>query len=60
VLQLHGPVGSLKSTIARLLKKGLEQYSKTDEGMLFAFSWQAEAGFWTNAHVRGSTAPGAA
>src|SRR5262249_54567531 len=36
VLLLHGPVGSSKSTIARLLKKGLEQYSKTDEGMLFS------------------------
>ena len=35
VLLLHGPVGSSKSTIARLLKKGLEQYSRTDEGMLF-------------------------
>jgi len=38
VLLLHGPVGSSKSTIARLLKKGLEQYSRTDEGMLFAYS----------------------
>src|SRR5215470_88172 len=39
VLLLHGPVGSSKSTIARLLKKGLEQYSRTDEGMLFSFAW---------------------
>ena len=29
VLLLHGPVGSSKSTIARLLKKGLERYSTT-------------------------------
>lgn len=42
VLLLHGPVGSSKSTIARLLKKGLEQYSRTDEGMLFAFAWKGE------------------
>ena len=28
VLLLHGPVGSSKSTIARLLKKGLERYSQ--------------------------------
>ena len=28
VILLHGPVGSSKSTIARLLKKGLEAYSK--------------------------------
>jgi serine protein kinase len=42
VLLLHGPVGSSKSTIARLLKKGLEQYSRSDEGMLFSFSWSAD------------------
>jgi serine protein kinase len=46
VLLLHGPVGSSKSTIARLLKKGLEQYSKTDEGMVFSFTWKGEAGAW--------------
>jgi serine protein kinase len=46
VLLLHGPVGSSKSTIARLLKKGLEQYSRIDEGMLFAFSWKGDNGVW--------------
>jgi serine protein kinase len=46
VLLLHGPVGSSKSTIARLLKKGLEEYSKTDPGMLFAFSWKGENNSW--------------
>jgi len=46
VLLLHGPVGSSKSTIARLLKKGLEQYSKIDEGMLFTFSWRGEGPTW--------------
>src|SRR5436853_878299 len=47
VLLLHGPVGSSKSTIARLLKKGLEQYSRTDEGMLFSYAWKGEnAGSW--------------
>src|SRR6059058_5006586 len=46
VLLLHGPVGSSKSTIARLLKKGLEIYSRTDEGMLFAFTWKGEEGAW--------------
>jgi serine protein kinase len=46
VLLLHGPVGSSKSTIARLLKKGLEQYSRIDEGMLFAFSWKGDNGIW--------------
>ncbi len=39
VLLLHGPVGSAKSSIARLLKKGLEHYSKTDDGRLFTFEW---------------------
>jgi serine protein kinase len=46
VLLLHGPVGSSKSTIARLLKKGLEEYSKTDEGMLFSFTWKGAEGGW--------------
>src|SRR5947207_12749641 len=44
VLLLHGPVGSSKSTIARLLKKGLEEYSRTDAGMIFSFSWKADDG----------------
>jgi serine protein kinase len=39
VILLHGPVGSSKSTIARLLKKGLERYSKTDAGALYTFDW---------------------
>jgi serine protein kinase len=39
VILLHGPVGSSKSTIARMLKKGLEHYTKTDAGRLFTFSW---------------------
>ena len=39
VLLLHGPVGSAKSTIVRLLKKGVEQYSRTDEGALYTFEW---------------------
>jgi len=40
VILLHGPVGSSKSTIARLLKKGLEHYSKTPEGALYTFEWK--------------------
>jgi len=39
VLLLHGPVGSSKSTIVRLLKKGLEHYSRTPEGALYSFRW---------------------
>lgn len=40
VLLLHGPVGSAKSTIARLLKKGLEAYSRTDEGTMYNLQWK--------------------
>ncbi len=42
VLLLHGPVGSSKSTICRLLKKGLEHYARTEEGALYTFSWVGE------------------
>ncbi|MBP89678.1 MAG: serine protein kinase [Planctomycetaceae bacterium] len=42
VLLLHGPVGSSKSTIARMLKKGLERYSATDEGALYTLGWHEE------------------
>ncbi len=42
ILLLHGPVGSSKSTIARLLKKGLEQYSRSDAGALYSFSWMLD------------------
>ena len=39
VILLHGPVGSSKSTIARLLKKGLESYARKPDGSLFTFGW---------------------
>src|SRR5438309_9917156 len=39
VILLHGPVGSSKSTIARLLKQGLEAYSRTRAGALDALDW---------------------
>jgi serine protein kinase len=44
VLLLHGPVGSSKSTIAKLLKKGLERYSMKDEGALYTFEWSGLKG----------------
>jgi len=44
VLLLHGPVGSSKSTIARLLKKGIEAYSATEEGALYTLSWDTPDG----------------
>jgi serine protein kinase len=39
VILLHGPVGSAKSTICRMLKKGIENYSKTENGALYTFEW---------------------
>src|SRR5262245_23513618 len=42
ILLLHGPVGSSKSTIARLLKKGLEHYSRTDDGAMYSFVWMLD------------------
>lgn len=44
VLLLHGPVGSSKSTIVRLLKKGLQAYSATEEGALYTLVWDTEDG----------------
>ncbi|MEO8875002.1 MAG: serine protein kinase, partial [Polyangiaceae bacterium] len=44
VILLHGPVGSSKSTIARLLKLGIEQYSRTQDGALYSFDWVNLAG----------------
>ncbi|MDA3863246.1 MAG: serine protein kinase [Deltaproteobacteria bacterium] len=39
IILLHGPVGSAKSTIVRLLKKGLELYSRQKEGRIYTFDW---------------------
>ena len=39
IILLHGPVGSAKSTIARLLKKGLEEYTKHDAGAIYTYDW---------------------
>src|SRR5947209_5391234 len=55
VILLHGPVGSAKSTIARLLKRGLEEYSRSDTGKLFSFKWKDEdgKGGWTKDPMHG-------
>ena len=42
ILLLHGPVGSSKSTIARLLKKGVEVYSNQKEGALYTYGWKMD------------------
>ena len=39
IILLHGPVGSSKSTIVRLLKQGFEEYSRTPEGALYTYEW---------------------
>ncbi len=44
VLLLHGPVGSSKSTIARLLKRGVERYARTADGALYTFGWKESDG----------------
>jgi len=36
ILMLVGPVGGGKSTLSTLLKKGLEKYSRTEEGAIYA------------------------
>ncbi len=42
VLLLHGPVGTAKSTLVRLLKKGLEAYTRTEAGRLYSFYWMPD------------------
>jgi serine protein kinase len=42
VLLMHGPVGSAKSTIARLMKRGLADVSRQPEGALFSFRWRID------------------
>jgi serine protein kinase len=44
ILLLHGPVGSSKSTITRLIKKGLESYTYTPEGAVYTFEWHMPDG----------------
>jgi hypothetical protein len=44
VILLHGPVGTSKSTIARLSKHGIEEYSRTPEMALYTFEWNLPAG----------------
>ena len=52
VLLLHGPVGSSKSTICRLIKRGMEKYSRTDAGAWFSYKWvdlpTGSEGIYTN------------
>lgn len=36
---LHGPNGSAKSSLVAALIRGLERYSRTDDGALYTFHW---------------------
>jgi predicted Ser/Thr protein kinase len=36
---MHGPNGSAKSSLVRILYDGIEGYSQREEGMSFSFSW---------------------
>ncbi len=44
ILLLHGPVSGAKSTIVTALKRGLEAYSKTSEGAIYALEWLLDDG----------------
>ncbi len=44
VILLHGPVGSAKSTLCRMLKKGIEDYSKSPQGEMYTFEWIDDKG----------------
>lgn len=39
IILLVGPVGSAKTTLARIVKNGLEAYTRTDEGALYGTAW---------------------
>ena len=39
VILLHGPNGSSKSSTAEALAQALEDYSQTDDGAIYRFSW---------------------
>jgi serine protein kinase len=39
LILMHGPNGSAKSSLVRILYDGIEDYSQREEGMAFSFSW---------------------
>lgn len=41
---LNGPIGTAKSTIARLLSNALEDYTKRPEGQLYSPYWEVQPG----------------
>ncbi|MEE9383121.1 MAG: hypothetical protein V3V08_06870 [Nannocystaceae bacterium] len=55
LLLLHGPNGSAKSTLLECVQLGLEEFSRTDAGALYRFSWM----FPTRSTERGGIGFGA-
>lgn len=39
LLLMHGPNGSAKSSLVKVLFDGIENFSTKDQGMIFSFSW---------------------
>jgi predicted Ser/Thr protein kinase len=39
LMLMHGPNGSAKSSLVRVLYDGIEAYSNSEQGMIFSFSW---------------------
>lgn len=39
IIIIKGPVATAKTTIVRLLMKGIEEYSKTPDGGVYTFNW---------------------
>jgi serine protein kinase len=57
LIMLHGPNGSAKSTTIECIMRGLEDYSREPEGVLFRFNWvfsdafdRERIGFMTSAN----------
>lgn len=44
LILLHGPVGTAKSTIARVLKNGVQHYSRLDDGALYTMGFKVTEG----------------
>jgi len=58
ILLLVGPVGSAKSTIVRLLRKGFEAYTRTEEGELYAPYWHVKPDDEDGKRILGKVAMG--
>jgi serine protein kinase len=55
ILLLQGPVGTAKSTIGELLSDGLEAFSRTEDGKMFALTWLADKDDERAQHILGTT-----